>query len=89
MKLCAFAQFFQIYRVVISGCLRGAGDNRFLAVVSLIGVAILRPGVSIILVTWLHYGLMGAWIATLVDMAVRAVITALRFLSGKWVTKVV
>lgn len=89
MKLCAFAQFFQIYRVVISGCLRGAGDNRFLAVVSLIGVVLIRPIASFVLVNWLQYGLIGAWIATLLDMSVRALITALRFLSGKWVTKTV
>ena len=89
MKLCAFAQFFQIYRVVISGCLRGAGDNRFLAVVSLAGVVIIRPVLSFVLVNWLQYGLIGAWIATLVDMAVRALITAVRFSSGKWTSKIV
>lgn len=87
MKICAFAQFFQIYRVVISGCLRGAGDNRFLAVCSLIGVVILRPVVSYVLVNIYQLGLIGAWYATLFDMAVRAVITAMRYRSGVWVHK--
>lgn len=79
----------QQFGACIVAAQRGAGDNRFLAVVSLIGVAILRPAMSFLLVTWLQYGLIGAWIATLIDMAVRAAVTALRFVSGKWVTKVV
>lgn len=82
-------------RVVYAGCLRGAGDVRYVAMVALISVAILRP-----LMTWLFCfplnaalpALMltatGPWFAFLVDALVRSALLSHRVKGGAW-TRVV
>ena len=82
--MVALFQPFQTSSVVISGCLRGAGDNRFVAVVMLICVTFLRPLLSLAAIHVLHLGLMGAWAASLVDMSVRMICVYKRFSSAKW-----
>ncbi|MBR0462950.1 MAG: MATE family efflux transporter [Clostridia bacterium] len=78
-------------RVVYSGCLRGAGDTAFVAVVALISVAILRPAL-----TWLfcyplnnampgmQIAVMGPWIAFVIDALVRDGLLYWRIRQGKW-----
>jgi putative MATE family efflux protein len=84
MIVCALIQPFQTTSVVISGCLRGAGDTKYVAVVMYICVMGIRPLLSFTAVYLLHAGLIGAWLATLVDMAVRMTLVYRRFASGKW-----
>ena len=84
--------FPQNLRVIYSGCLRGAGDVRFVAVVSLISVLILRP-----LATWLfcypingmfpgmNFGFTGPWISFVLDAFVRAGMLVVRVNKGRWV----
>ncbi|MBR2829269.1 MAG: MATE family efflux transporter [Solobacterium sp.] len=84
--------FPQNLRVIYSGCLRGAGDVRFVAVVSLISVLILRP-----LATWLfcypingmfpgmNFGFTGPWISFVLDAFVRAGMLVVRVNRGRWV----
>ena len=43
MDFVAVIVFLQISQVIYSGCLRGGGDTRFVALVSLISVACIRP----------------------------------------------
>ena len=78
-------------RVVYAGCLRGAGDTRYVAMVSLIGVGILRP-----LLTWLFcfplspllpalfLPATGPWWAFLLDALVRSAMLSRRVRGGKW-----
>lgn len=84
MKLVTVIVFLQISQVVYSGCLRGAGDTKFTALVSLISVAIIRPLSGWILCYPLGLGLLGAWIGLAFDQFVRFIMTCLRFKSGKW-----
>ena len=82
----------QNLRVVLSGCLRGAGDVKFVAVVSLISVLIIRP-----LMTWLFcypvnrmfpgmmFGFTGPWISFVIDAFVRAAMLTVRVNKGEWV----
>lgn len=82
----------QNLRVVLSGCLRGAGDVKFVAVVSLISVLIIRP-----LMTWLFcypvnnmfpgmmFGFTGPWISFGIDAFVRAAMLTVRVNKGDWV----
>ena len=82
----------QNLRVVLSGCLRGAGDVKFVAVVSLISVLIIRP-----LMTWLFcypvnkmfpgmmFGFTGPWISFGIDAFVRAAMLTVRVNKGEWV----
>ena len=78
-------------RVVYSGCLRGAGDTRYVALCSLLSVSILRPAL-----TWLFCfplrdvlpGLQtpytGPWIAFLLDAVVRQLLLFDRVRKGKF-----
>ena len=66
MRILSVILFMQIEQVTLFGCLRGAGDTRFTALVSLISVTFIRPGMSWLLCYPLGLGLMGAWLGTLV-----------------------
>lgn len=78
-------------RVVYAGCLRGAGDTRYVAMVSLISVGILRP-----LLTWLfcfplnpllpalYLTATGSWWAFMMDALVRSTMLRWRVRGGKW-----
>ena len=78
-------------RVIYSGCLRGAGDVKFVALCSLISVTILRP-----LLTWLlcyplnkafprfYFAYTGPWIAFVVDAYVRTILMYRRVRAGKY-----
>ena len=82
----------QNMRVMIAGCLRGAGDVRYVALVSLISVAILRP-----LMTWFFcypmdrffpnamMPFLGPWISFNIDALVRWTLLQIRANKGKWV----
>lgn len=84
MLIVALFQPFQMSSVVISGCLRGAGDNRFVAGVMIACVACLRPLMACLAVFVLHLGLIGAWLASLIDMTIRMILVMRRFAGGKW-----
>ena len=84
MLMVAIFQPFQTSSVVLSGCLRGSGDTRFVARVMILCVAIIRPTLAFILVKVFHVGLIGAWSASLIDMIIRLTLVYLRFNSCKW-----
>ena len=82
--IMAFTTHMQTSQVVFSGCLRGAGDSAFVAMTSLISVAIIRPTLTYVLCFPLGLGLHGAWLALLFDQVFRVSTAAIRFYSGKW-----
>ncbi|MBC8547265.1 MATE family efflux transporter [Clostridiaceae bacterium NSJ-31] len=84
MIIIAFVTLGQITTVLLSGCLRGAGDTVYTAVVSFVSIGILRPFVSWLLCIPLGLGLVGAWIGLAVDQVCRLVLVVLRFASNKW-----
>ena len=84
MLMLAIICPFQISQVIFSGCLRGAGDTRYMAVVSLLTVAFLRPVLTYVLVYPVAMGVLGAWVAILVDQVLRFGFSAVRFYSQKW-----
>ena len=84
MILAALGTHAQTSQVVISGCLRGAGDTAYVAITSLISVAIIRPFLTWLLCFPLGFGLYGAWIALLVDQVFRMLSSLRRFSGGKW-----
>lgn len=84
MILAALGTHLQTSQVVLTGCLRGAGDTAYVAGVSFISVALVRP-----LLTWLlcypvGFGLYGAWVALLIDQCFRFVTSYHRFSGGRW-----
>ena len=84
MRILSIMLFFQIEQVVQFGCLRGAGDTRFTAMVSLISVTCIRPGMSWLLCYPVGLGLMGAWLGTFCDQLVRFFMSFVRFRKGRW-----
>lgn len=91
MLIVAAFQLFQTSSVVMSGALRGAGDTRYVARVSLLTVAVMRPGLaflfSYVLGTVLGHpqiALLGCWAASLLDMVTRMTLCLRRFNGGKW-----
>ena len=84
MRLAAVVVFLQISQVIFSGCLRGAGDVRYMAMVSLTSATIARPSLGWLFCYGLGMGLTGAWIGLTLDQGLRLTLSALRFGSGKW-----
>ncbi len=74
----------QTSQVIISGSLRGAGDTKFVAICSMLSIALIRPALSWLMAYPLGWGLFGAWIAVLVDQYLRLVLFFARFRSGEW-----
>lgn len=87
MIVLALVQPFQTSSVVLSGSLRGAGDNLFVAVAATFCVSVVRPIMTVIAVYALHLDLMGAWIFGLFEIVLRFLFFYPRFASGKWKDK--
>lgn len=86
MILAAFSTHMQTSQVVLNGCLRGAGDTTYVAITSLISVALIRPFLTWFICFPLGFGLYGAWIALIVDQSLRMILSYTRFTRGKWVS---
>ncbi len=87
MFIIAATCLVQTSQVVLSGCLRGAGDARYVALASLISVGIVRPSLSWLLCYPLGLGLVGAWLGLFTDQLLRLIFSGVRFAGSKW-TKV-
>ncbi|MFO7618806.1 MAG: MATE family efflux transporter [Thermoplasmata archaeon] len=86
MRLQALAMPAIGIHFTLSGALRGAGDTRWPLNVSAIGMFAVRLPIAIILGFTLGLGILGAWIAFVVEYNVRALIIAWRFRKGHWKT---
>ena len=82
--ITSIVTFAQTSQVVFSGCLRGAGDTKFVAMVSFVSILFLRPILSYVLCYPLGIGLLGAWFGIIIDQYVRLSCTMWRFGTGKW-----
>ncbi|MBR5109738.1 MAG: MATE family efflux transporter [Clostridia bacterium] len=87
MLVLAAIQPFQTSSVVLSGSLRGAGDNLYVAMIATVCVSVVRPIMGFIAVNVLHLGLTGTWIFGLSEIVLRFAFFYPRFASGKWKDK--
>ena len=87
MFMVALFQPVQMSSVVISGCLRGAGDNLYVALVMCICVVLIRPPLTLIAINVLGFSVVGAWASSLIDMCTRLTLMFSRFAGGKWKDK--
>ncbi len=85
MRVIIFVVILQISQVIYMGCLRGAGDTFFTAVVSTISVTIMRTLGSYIFGYVLGLGIVGIWMGVIADQLSRFVFASIRFKQGKWV----
>ena len=87
LKIIALVNPISSARFVYTSALRGAGDSSFAAVITFVGVLVLRPLVSYILVFPpfpFQLGLAGIWIALSSDGIVAYILSMIRFRRGKW-----
>lgn len=77
-------QPFQATSLILSSALRGAGDTRATMLITVFSTWVLRVGVGYLFGIVLGLGLFGVWIGWCSDFFVRAVLTVLRFRTGKW-----
>lgn len=82
--IMAFIQPLQTSQFIVAGALRGAGDTRATAVITFITVLLVRPGIALLAIYVLNWGLEGAWIAMASDQLLRSIFVLLRYNSGKW-----
>ena len=84
LKIIAIVNPIMNARFIYSHALYGAGDAKFMAVVTGVGVLMVRPLVGLLLVNVFHMGLTGVWIALSSDLSVSWLITWIRYKKGKW-----
>ena len=84
LVILAIMQPIQTSQLVMAGCLRGAGDTKFVALTMLLSVALARPIFSALMVFGLGLGLQGAWYAVIADQGLRLIMLYGRFARGKW-----
>jgi putative MATE family efflux protein len=87
LKIIAVANPISNARFVYTAALRGAGDSRFAAVITFVGVLLIRPLVSLILVAPqlpFRIGLAGIWVALGLDGLACFALSRFRFRQGKW-----
>ena len=84
LKIIALSNPISNARFVYVSALRGAGDARYMAIIAFIGVLLVRPLVSILLVNYFNMGLSGVWIALVSDSLLCFVLALIRYKRGKW-----
>lgn len=84
LKILALAQPGQSTQLTIASALRGAGDTMYPLYASLFGIWGFRVVIAHVFVNILHWGLVGAWVALVLDQYARATIVYLRFRTGQW-----
>jgi MATE family multidrug resistance protein len=78
-------QLFDGMAMAIGGALRGAGDTHFLGVVTVVLSWSVMVGGGLAIVTYLpQWGSVGPWVAAASYIAILAVVSMARFLTGGW-----
>lgn len=85
MHIIILVVIFQICQVIYMGCLRGAGDTLYTAIVSMISVTFIRTIISYFCGYTLGWGITGIWMGVLGDQMSRFIFATVRFKQGKWV----
>lgn len=83
LLIVAFMQPFQSSQFIIAGGLRGAGDTKTTALITMITVLMIRPLASILFMGF-GLGLYGAWFGMATDQLLRSALVLRRYQSGKW-----
>ena len=79
-----FTIFFYPGSYATAFALRGAGDTKFVMIASASSMFLFRIGVAYIAVYVFNAGVLGIWIAMVLDWVVRSIIFETRFRHGKW-----
>jgi len=85
-RIVALCQPMLAVSIVYIGALRGAGDTRFPLVITILGLVLVRLPLAYVFGVVLGGGLWAAWLAMCGDFVLRAILAAIRFARGKWVS---
>ena len=69
---------------VLPGTLRAAGDVKSVMIISLVTIWVVRIGFSYLLGAYFGMGLLGIWVAMIIDWIVRSICFIIRYKTGKW-----
>jgi putative MATE family efflux protein len=84
LKIMAISQPFLAYVMVLAGGLRGAGDTKYVLLVTFVGTWGSRVVIAWFLGVYLGFGLKGVWIAMVIDNLIRAAMMIARYRRGEW-----
>lgn len=84
MRLLALIQPFQASAFTVSGGLRGAGDTVSTLIITVVGIFLIRLILANIFINILGLGIVGAWLAMLIDQIIRCFGIFFRYKTGKW-----
>lgn len=84
LRLVSICQPFQAVSMVLSGCLRGAGDTKAVLWITAIGMYVIRIPLTYFFLYKIDTGLSGAWIVMTIDLAFRSMACYRVFKKGKW-----
>ena len=84
LRLVSVCQPFTAVSMVLSGCLRGAGDTRAVLWITTIGMFAIRIPITYLFLYKMNTGLAGAWIVMTIDLAFRSIACYVVFRKGKW-----
>jgi Na+-driven multidrug efflux pump len=84
LRITAVVQVPTAMGFVFPGALRGAGDTRFVLIMTVFAVWFIRLGVSHLMVDIMNTGVAGAWLAMAADWIFRGIASWLWFRAGGW-----
>ncbi len=84
LRIVAVAQPFLAIAMVFAGALRGAGDTKTVLITTGLTSWIIRVGLGYFLAITLGYGLVGAWVAMILDFGIRGIAFVIIFKKGNW-----
>lgn len=84
LRIIAFAQIPMGTQFIFAGALRGAGDTRPVFYSTALSSWIARLGMGFVFVKIYNWGLVGAWLAMVIDWVMRGSYVFLRFKKGSW-----
>lgn len=85
LRLEAFAETFYGVSMIAYGACVGAGDTMIPSILNFGCMWVVRIGLAVILTP--HFGLIGYWIAMVVDLNVRGIVFLARILGRRWLNK--
>ena len=84
LQIVALSNPLSNARFVYNSALRGAGDSKYTARITFVGILLTRPLVAILTVYVFHLDLTGVWLALVSDALVCYFLARHRWFTDKW-----
>lgn len=85
LRCLAVLQVFLVASIIYVHSLRGAGDTRVPALITVLSTFMIRLPAAWYFGIYLQGGLLGAWIGMFGDILCRSMLATIRYTSGRWV----